>query len=140
MKNTEVKCDGCGADITCTRNSIDYRLWLTNETKPICPDTNTVTALMIYPPLKRDFHFCGVGCLKTWVLGQLWYGDSKVKPTLALQRRKPKLDDKWLNFLEKLRAAKPHEVVTPEITNKFRTFVLKNLRVRKNKPRKKRLH
>ena len=64
-----VRCDNCGSDISCSGNSIDYRLHLMNVELPPCG--NSVTAMMIYPPIKKDADFCGLGCLKSWVDAQL---------------------------------------------------------------------
>lgn len=64
MKAVEVTCDGCGRDLTTTGNSIDYRLALANERLP--SRGGCVTDMMIYPPIKRDAHFCGMACLKKW--------------------------------------------------------------------------
>lgn len=65
MKFAKVTCDGCGADISSTGNSIDYRLLLTAEELP--PAGMSVTDMMIYPPIKQDAHFCGLGCLAVWL-------------------------------------------------------------------------
>lgn len=65
MKTVTILCDGCGSDITTTGNSVDYRLALLNERLPL--RGNMCTDMMIYPPIKQDAYFCGVGCLKTWL-------------------------------------------------------------------------
>lgn len=65
MRNIQVLCDGCQRDITETGNSVDYRLLLIADRLPI--SGNTVTDMMIYPPIKRDHHFCGLDCLKDWI-------------------------------------------------------------------------
>ena len=64
MKTTEIKCDGCGGDLTSTGNMVDYRLALNVESKPL--RGNFATAMSISPPLERDHHFCGVQCLDHW--------------------------------------------------------------------------
>lgn len=61
-----VKCDGCGADITYTGNSVDYRIVLANEGVPIRPGIYAVTDMGIYPSLDHSHHFCGLGCLDHW--------------------------------------------------------------------------
>lgn len=65
MEYKKVTCDGCGADISATGNSIDYRLRLIAEALP--SRSMCVTDMMIYPPIKQDAHFCGLGCLRTWL-------------------------------------------------------------------------
>lgn len=62
----KITCDGCGRDLTYTGNCVDYRLVLGNETKPPYPDAWSVTAMGIYPPLKRTHHFCDLLCLDQW--------------------------------------------------------------------------
>ena len=61
----KVTCDGCGDDITATGNSVDYRIILADERIPGWG--GAVTDMMIYPPLGKTMHFCGVGCLKSKV-------------------------------------------------------------------------
>lgn len=61
-----VLCDGCAADITCSANSIDYRLVLRSEGKPPC--RSLVTDMMVYDPLPNGpLHFCDLRCLREWV-------------------------------------------------------------------------
>lgn len=64
-QKTEVKCDGCGADITTTGNCEDWRLGLHNEVLPL--RGNTATLMGIPPPIPRSLHFCGVPCLAGWL-------------------------------------------------------------------------
>jgi hypothetical protein len=73
QKLSPVICDGCGADITTTGNSVDYRLVLDTE----CPmpwfaaegmDYGAVTEMMVYPAIKEPHHFCNnLRCLKAWL-------------------------------------------------------------------------
>lgn len=65
MEHKKVTCDGCGNDISSTGNSIDYRLLLKAEKLPY--RSACVTDMMIYPPIERDAHFCGIGCLRVWL-------------------------------------------------------------------------
>lgn len=65
MKTVQVICDGCGADLTTRSNSVDYRLVLTSEDKP-GRGFGAYTDMMIYPPLERAHHFCGLTCLDHW--------------------------------------------------------------------------
>lgn len=60
----KVTCDHCRSDLTNTGNCVDYRLVLKSESLP--PRSNSVTAMMIYPPVERPHHFCGLGCLDKW--------------------------------------------------------------------------
>ena len=61
----EIKCDNCGNDLTETTNSINWRLSLSNEQIP--SHDGAVTDMMILQPIKKDVHFCGVGCLRVWI-------------------------------------------------------------------------
>ncbi len=65
MKNTSVTCDTCGADITSTGNSVDYRVVLDSERIPLIG--YSCTDMMIHPPVARAHHFCGLRCLGGWV-------------------------------------------------------------------------
>ena len=65
MRNKQVTCNNCGADISCSGNSIDYRLSLQAVKLPPCG--GSVTDMMIYPPINDDADFCGVRCLKEWL-------------------------------------------------------------------------
>lgn len=65
MKETKITCDGCGKDLTTTGNSVDYRLALVNEAIP--SGGGAVTDMMVYPPIERNVHFCGMRCLKAWL-------------------------------------------------------------------------
>ncbi len=64
-KTVKITCDGCGADLTTRSNSVDYRLVLASEGKPGY-GAGAYTDMMIYPPVARDFYFCGLGCLDHW--------------------------------------------------------------------------
>lgn len=67
MIKQEITCDNCQRDLSKTSNCVDYRLRLSEEW--ISPNSGFVTSMMIYPSLKDgDCHFCGLGCLKAWVL------------------------------------------------------------------------
>lgn len=59
-----VHCDHCGTDLSCSSNSIDYRVTVQAEAIP--PHAGAVTDMMIYPPLDRPHHFCGLGCVRAW--------------------------------------------------------------------------
>jgi hypothetical protein len=61
-----VTCDGCGRDITYTGNSVDYRLVLACEDKPLAPGLTCVTDMGIARPIDRTHRFCRLSCLYTW--------------------------------------------------------------------------
>ena len=65
MRVETVTCDNCGRDISATANCVDYRLALVVERLPARSDY--VTSMMLYPPIDRDAHFCGLGCLTKWI-------------------------------------------------------------------------
>lgn len=65
MQSEKTTCDACGHDLSITKNCEDYRLTLTVERIPSVP--GFVTLLAIDKPLKRDHHFCGLGCLGKWM-------------------------------------------------------------------------
>lgn len=44
---------------------MDYRLVLASESKP-GGGAGFYTDMMIYPPVERVHHFCGLGCLDLW--------------------------------------------------------------------------
>lgn len=61
----QVTCDGCATDLTTRTNSVDYRLVLESESKPGY-GAGCYTDMMIYPPIDRTHHFCGLCCLDLW--------------------------------------------------------------------------
>jgi hypothetical protein len=65
MRKTEITCDGCGADITTTGNSVDYGLVLASEAKPHS-GRGFCTDVMICPPIKCAHYFCRLACLDRW--------------------------------------------------------------------------
>lgn len=64
-ENRKVTCDSCGADLTVTGNSVDYRVLLRSEALPSWG--GAVTDMMIHPPIRQPMHFCGIACLKKGV-------------------------------------------------------------------------
>lgn len=61
-----VTCDACERDLTCSANSVDYRLRLSAESVPACG--SMVTDMMVYPPIGHGpRHFCGIRCLGAWI-------------------------------------------------------------------------
>lgn len=65
MKKIEITCDGCSRDLTSRTNSVDYRLVLAAESKPGY-GAGAYTDVAIWPPVDRDYHFCGLACLDHW--------------------------------------------------------------------------
>ena len=68
----EVICDGCGADITYTGNSVDYRLVLASQSKTPWYageglEAGVVTDMWIENPLPEAKHFCSLRCLASWL-------------------------------------------------------------------------
>ena len=63
-RTVEIKCDGCGRDLTSTGNCEDYRLALIVERIP--SRGGAVTAMAVYPPISQNAYFCGLSCLKDW--------------------------------------------------------------------------
>jgi hypothetical protein len=63
VTKTEVTCDHCGKDVTNCHGYDEWRLLLTCEQRRY-PDYN-----MCYDPpsVRRDHHFCGLGCLRHWL-------------------------------------------------------------------------
>lgn len=66
-RNVEIKCDGCGADLTTTGNCTAYRLRLAVEAIPSAG--RTVTLMGVVPPLTSDKDFCSLRCLRDWADG-----------------------------------------------------------------------
>ena len=66
MKEVKITCDHCGADLTFTGNSIDWRLALTNEQIP--SHGGIVTDMYIQPALEKNMHFCRLHCLKQYFI------------------------------------------------------------------------
>lgn len=64
MKDVSITCDQCGGDLTFTANCDDYRLVVQSERLLPYPGGGAVTAMAVYPPVARAYHFCGLGCLR----------------------------------------------------------------------------
>lgn len=67
MRTSTVTCDGCGFDLTYTHNSVDYRLRLASEAKPIYPDAGVVADMFISSSIDCDKHFCRLDCMERWL-------------------------------------------------------------------------
>lgn len=70
-KTTEIRCDGCDADITTTSNCEDYRLALINESIPA--REGPVTLMGKRPLLDGNCYFCSLPCFFQW----LWHRYAK---------------------------------------------------------------
>jgi len=71
MRRETVTCDGCGFDLSVRTNSVDYRLVLDSEGKP-GHGAGFYTDMLVYPPVARSFHFCGLECLDRWRARELY--------------------------------------------------------------------
>jgi len=67
MKSENVTCDLCSKELNETPFMAQYRLVLTVERMPNRGPTALATARR--PPISRDYHFCGTGCLKGFIAG-----------------------------------------------------------------------
>lgn len=74
-KSVKITRDACGADLTTSTNSVDWRLALVNE--PIPPAGGNVTAAMKYRVIEGDRYFCGIPCLREWFYKAYSQEDSK---------------------------------------------------------------
>lgn len=70
MKNTQVHCDECGADITYTGNCDGFRVVLSSEAMQHEPGCNVVTDVYVTPQFPQPRHFCGEKCLVRWILAE----------------------------------------------------------------------
>lgn len=65
MREVKITCDGCGKDITNTAQMPAFRLHLLAEALP--HTSNSVYAVLVYPPIESDCYFCDTSCLKSWL-------------------------------------------------------------------------
>jgi hypothetical protein len=65
-ENIKITCDSCENDITYTANCRGYILCLNVEAQT--PSSGIVTLMHVSPPIESRKHFCGLGCLKRWVM------------------------------------------------------------------------
>jgi len=61
-RDITITCDTCQQNLTSTGNCVDYRLVVQAENIPT--RGGAVTAMMIYPPVEREYIFCNLGCLR----------------------------------------------------------------------------
>lgn len=99
QKISPVICDGCGADITATGNSVDYRLALKTE-RPVAwfvaegETCGAVTDMMVYPAIRQTHHFCNdLDCMRAWLAG----------PD-AVEERARKREERWERINRKVAA------------------------------------
>lgn len=64
MKTVEIKCDGCGIDLTDAGAMPIYRLVLSAEA--VANSGNVLYSVAVQPDIKRHHHFCGLTCLDLW--------------------------------------------------------------------------
>ena len=68
MKKIEIICDECGSDLTSHDDGTDeFMLCLSCSLIPNISDTRY--CMVYHPILDRDYHFCGLGCLREWLIG-----------------------------------------------------------------------
>jgi hypothetical protein len=65
MKETKHKCDNCDRDLSDSKQVPRYRLYLGCTNIP--SSSSVICAVMVYPPLDREHHFCDFDCLTKWV-------------------------------------------------------------------------
>lgn len=64
-----ILCDNCKKELNYSFGIAKYRLNLSCNHLP--HDGGHVIDVFIYPTLDRDFHFCGLECLKNWLDGYI---------------------------------------------------------------------
>ena len=65
-EHRKVTCDSCEKDLTTTNNCMDYYLNLHVHSKT---RVGAVATLMnLSPPIDSPKDFCGLGCLKRWIM------------------------------------------------------------------------
>jgi hypothetical protein len=91
MQTTIIKCDHCQSDLSQKRGGGGQRLVLKRESIP--NNSSVVYAVHIEPLLKRDHHFCALGCLSQWI-GQ--GGERNAKDNNAANTSPPTTPaDRW---------------------------------------------
>lgn len=65
MTHYKVTCDACAADLTATGNCVGYRIKVESERLPARGPS--VTLMNVLDPLPNSLHFCGMGCLRTFL-------------------------------------------------------------------------
>lgn len=58
-------CDHCDDDLTLSRGTTKFRLTLSST--HLHHNNIATIGVYIHPPIERDYHFCGLSCLKKWL-------------------------------------------------------------------------
>lgn len=67
MTTTSTTCDACGTELSID-SSYPANYGLALAAKDFGRNTSGVTfGVAMYPPLEREHHFCGLGCLGRWL-------------------------------------------------------------------------
>ena len=70
MIETKISCDMCSTDMNDTGTS-GYYIGLNVNSRPTKPfnigEVRTTYSVFIHPPLDKNYHFCGLGCLKKFL-------------------------------------------------------------------------
>lgn len=69
MRQTLLQCDGCQADLLVSTNTINDFLQLTREQRPKPTFGRGYAGGMFQKLIDRDYHFCDLDCLETWMRG-----------------------------------------------------------------------
>ncbi len=69
MIDVKITCDKCGANLTWTDNCDDYLIVVESDRIP--SRGPTVTLMHVTPQIKRKLHFCGLACMKPYVMEKL---------------------------------------------------------------------
>lgn len=68
MKTNSVKCDSCGEEQVVETN-YPHHWGLQLSTVDFKQNRGgMIFDVMLYPPLEREYHFCGLHCLRAWVV------------------------------------------------------------------------
>lgn len=65
-----INCDNCSIDLSHDNGADVYMIKLKNQ-QLAHGGGDMRYDIMIYPPLDRDYHFCGIECLKDFVSTKL---------------------------------------------------------------------
>jgi hypothetical protein len=65
MLEQKVTCDNCNADLTNTGAMPRFRLRLSSE--GLTHNSDMIYAVMVFPEIERDHHFCSKSCLREWL-------------------------------------------------------------------------
>lgn len=68
MKTEKVQCDGCGKDLSGSGPSPEYMIVMRSVSIPTTSSYRH--AILVYPQLKEDHHFCSIKCVHDWAEGK----------------------------------------------------------------------